>query len=175
MKEVRTTGLSTPQERLWMPPHRIRRYQWQKVVAAALVGAIFAGWLVIRWSSVPQRVFCFGLLAVTLWVLLRSVISDGARARTRQLGVCEQGAGVLRITGPTGTLHIGVQEVSEARWLDEPEDRAGLWLYDREQRPVAHLDRGYLSDQREACAFLGWARRSIDLKFPVIWPQTDLS
>ncbi len=166
-----TTTVPYPEDQahLWLPPSRMARYQWNKVIGAAVMMIIFAGWMMIQWSNPVMRAASVGLVVVTGWVLWRSVATDRRRVRGRQLAVSDD---ALYITAPGSEARVALADIAAAWWRDpfcEPADRAGLWLYDASVRPLAHLDCTFLADQAEARAFLGWARRRADVHFRVDW------
>lgn len=160
-----------PEKLLWMPPKRLRRYQWQKVFAGALVSAIFLGWLVIQWSSLFVRTVSLLLLGVTAWVVARSIADDAARSRGRQIALIPGSTPALEIVTPDAVAHLSLRDIHQAEWRDEPVEQAGLWLFDQQHHALGHLDPGFFTDQLEACAFLRWARRQVHMDFPVRWPQ----
>ena len=153
----------------WLPPQRLRRYQWHKAVTASLMVIIFAGWLTIQWSNPVARYVSIVLLVVTLWVMWRSMVMDDRQSRGRQVTIVD---GMIEIATPDGRTQIRLGDISEARWFDPweyPRERAGLWLYDDSRQPLAYLDTGFLADQAQARAFLGWARWRADVNFDVSW------
>lgn len=152
---------------LWLPPRRMRRYQLAKLGGAAVVSLIFTGWLVLQWSSPVMRVVAGSLLLLTLWITFRSIVVDAARARGRQLRLDNQR---LTITRPDGSTVVPVADIASATWDEETTATMGLWLYNAQGQPLAHLDSDFLADQAEARAFLSWARRHANLNFPVRWP-----
>ncbi len=160
-----------PEKLLWMPPKRLRRYQWQKVLAGALVSVIFLGWLAIQWSSPLVRTMSLLLLGVTAWVVVRSIADDAARSHGRQIALIPGPSPALEIATPHSLVRVPLHNVHEAQWCEEPLEQAGLWLFDEHHRALGHLDSAFFADQLEACAFLRWARRQVHIDFPVRWPQ----
>jgi hypothetical protein len=154
-----------------MPPKRLRCYQWQKVLAGALVSAIFLGWLAIQWSSPLVRTMSLLLLGVTAWVVVRSIADDAARSRGRQIALIPGPSPALEIATPHSLVRIPLHDIHEARWREEPLEQAGLWLFDEHHHALGRLDPAFFADQLEACAFLRWARRQVPMNFPVRWPQ----
>ena len=166
--ESRDTGRVTPSERdLWMPLAKLYRYQGFKLIGSLMMSGIFLGWLVLQGSNPVMWWLCVGLIAVTLWVVLTSMVHDARRARDRQVWVIDA---VMGVTTPRGAVQICLDEVAWAQWRDEVDP--GLWLYNREGQPLMHLDLDCLADQAEARMFLNWARQRTDLSFKVYWPTT---
>ncbi len=153
---------------LWLPPRRMLRYQIAKFLGALVVAGIFVGWLVIQWSNPVMRVLTLMLLALTVWVTLASILGDFFHGRGRQLAL-RQGQLTLRV-GPLNTV-LPLSRIALARWREDDYHTAGLWLLDRDEKPLAHLDLDFLADQDEARAFLRWARQRAELNFPVHWPD----
>ena len=152
---------------LWLPPHRLRRYQWQKVLAALTVLVIFVGWMVLRWQSTTVRITTGGLMVITIWVLVRSIVSDVGRGRGRQVTVQD---GVMRVTTPGGDTDVALDKVQQAEWQNGSADAYGLSLYDGAGHTLVHLDASLLADEAEARVFLNWVRQRADVKFEVRWP-----
>ncbi len=145
------------------------RYQWNKTIGGLLFASIFAGWMVIQWSSVAMRFVAGGLMVVTAWVTIASVVADVRRSRGRQLAV---EPGRLIIESPGDRRVIDVTQVARAQWRNTPEPI--LTLYDAEGVVVAELDAAFLADESEARTFLGWARQRTDLPFEVDWPPAPI-
>lgn len=152
---------------LWLPPRRLRRYQWNKVVGGCLMSMIFVGWLLLQWSNPTMRLVAGGLICVTGWVLIQSITNDCRRDRGRQVKIAD---GELMVTAPHGMTQIRLDQVAQARW--DEDSHPGLWLYDTNGRTLIHIDAHFLPDQAEARSFLGWARKHADLPFDVHWPVT---
>jgi hypothetical protein len=159
---------------LWMPPARLRRYQWSKLIGGALVGSIFAGWLVLQWSSPAMRVLAVALIAVTAWVVVHSWLTDARRARGRQVTLSRPTSGSgpisIRITEPGLDNTVPLERINRARWRDDQDSDAGLWLLGQNQEALVHLDLSFLADEVEARSFLGWLRRCSDAPIPADWP-----
>jgi len=156
------------EHRLWLPPHRLRRYQTTKIFFAIIVGAIFVLWLFIQWSNLPIRLLSILLLIITIWTTAVSIMRDARRCRNRQI---EINPDALVLAGPTGRIRIKLTDIAVAQWKDETHQTTGLWLYDQQHRLLAHLDQNLLADESEARSFLGWARGQIHLPFQVMWPS----
>ena len=156
------------ESRLWLPPRRLRRYQWFKTFGALVMAAVFTGWMVMYRSNPHVWIPLVLILMVTAWVLIKSITADLDRARHRQLAV---DADQLIVTTPQGTRRVMWSHVLNARWCDEPINELGLWLYDRQGDVLTHLDQSFLIDQSEAQAFLAWARKRAVLDFEVQWPR----
>ena len=156
------------EKNLWLPPRRMLRYQWSKAVGGLLMGAIFAGWLVIQWSNPAMRWLAIALLVITAWVVIASCIADRVRAYGRQLAI--DGADLLFAT-PDEEKRIAMDSIAYAQWREDELATAGLWLFDRQGGVLAHLDLRFLGDQDEARTFLHWARQRADLPFEVRWPE----
>ena len=162
----------------------MRRYQWSKALGGLVFAGIFAGWMVLEWSSPMMRVIAGVLMVVTLWVTTASVLIDAARSRGRQLTLS---AGRLDITTPgapatpraPGTPatseSVTLADVAYARWRDGMSDvdggAAGLVFFDHNDRPLARLDNVFLRDEAEARAFVGWLREHAEIIFEVRWPK----
>ena len=71
---------------------------------------------------------------------------------------------------PPSVQWLALTDVARARWRQDEERTTGLWFYDPSGRILNHLDSIFLADQAEARSFLGWARRRVDVPFPVEWP-----
>ena len=155
-------------DHLWLPPHQMRRYQIGKTAASTVFVAIFVGWLLIQWSNPLMRWIATSLVLVTVWVTLTSVIKDHRRSRGHQLRL---DGSRLWIKRPEGVQWLALTDVARARWRQDEERTTGLWFYDPSGRILNHLDSIFLADQAEARSFLGWARRRVDVPFPVEWPQ----
>jgi len=152
---------------MWLPPNLMHRYQWNKVIGGLLVSVIFIGWLILQGSNPAMRILAITLIVVTCWVVIRSMLDDTRRNRGRQITLAD---GVMRITTPDGTSPIRLADVALAQWCQN--DPPGLWFYDQQHQPLAHLDTVFLADQTQARNFLGWARQHADLPFEVRWPKT---
>ena len=157
----------TGPQAVWMPPDQMRRYQWNKVIGGLLVSVIFIGWLTLQWSNPAMRTLAITLIAVTGWVVIRSMLDDVRRGRGRQITITD---GVLHVTSPTGASQFRLADVALAQWRQD--NQPGLWFYDQHRQPLAHLDTVFLDDQVQARNFLGWARQHADLPFEVRWPKT---
>jgi len=155
---------------LWLSPRRLRKYQWAKVVGATLMSAIFIGWLIIQWSNPAMRFLAIGLILVTAFVVFTSVMDDVSRSHGRQLRI---DADAITITTPESQTHVRLADIARGEWREDALDTAGLWLFDHNNRQLAHLDLNFVGDQDEARAFLHWARQRADLNFNVIWPSTE--
>lgn len=153
---------------LWLPPHRIARYQWSKVIGGLVVCLIFSGWLVLQWSNPVMRWLAGGLIAVTVWVVGASIAADLRRGRGRQVAIV---GGQVIVTTPGGTTSTCLAHVADAQWRDQ--NQPGLWLFDAQGQVLARLDTDLLADQAEARSFLRWARQRADLPFQVRWPDTS--
>lgn len=155
-------------EAVFLPPERMKRYQWNKIIGAAFFAAIFGGWLFIQWSNPTMRLIASVLLLVTLWVTLRSILSDALRMRGRQLAISD---GVLRITTPSGEAFVRLAEVAAARWNEDDAASTGMIFYDANGRELGVIDGYFLADQPEARTFLFWARQHANIEFPIHWPE----
>jgi hypothetical protein len=169
-----------PTFHLWLPPRLIRRYQWAKALGGVVFASIFAGWMVIEWSSPVMRVLAGALIVVTLWVTVASVVIDAARARGRQVAV---GDGRLDVTTPPAPgsaagscASVTLADVAYAQWRqdgDEGDGGPGLWFIGRDGRPLGGLDTVFLRDEAEARAFVGWLREHWDVALEVRWPRAE--
>lgn len=164
-----TTSKSQPvdQARLWLPPSKLRRYQWVKAIGGALVAMIFVGWLYIQWSNHVMRWFVIALLAITIWVVWVSVISDHFRAQGRQIALED---GLMTITAGHDATCVRLADVDYACWREDNEEQWGLWFFDAAGNTIAHLDAVFLRDQAEARAFLTWLRGGHRRRLEVRWP-----
>jgi len=160
------TSAPAAESPLWFPPKSMRRYQWAKGIGGAIFALTFAGWMLLQWSSPMMRWVAVGLVAMTAWVTVASLISDHRRSRGRQVRLDRE---ALWITSPRGTTRVVLAEVAEAHWRQDTSSKTGLWLYDHGGRAMAHLDAAFLADQGEARRFLAWARRQAPLRFAVRW------
>ena len=160
------SGHGNDESNLWLPPRRMRQYQWMKALGGLLIGMLFLGWLVLQGSNPVMRTMTAGLICVTLWVVVRSITDDQRRNRGRQIEVAH---GELRITSPQRVVNVLLSQVAVAKWCDDPE--SGLTFYDRCGCSIAHLDSEFLIDQAEARCFLRWARQQAQLPFNVQWPS----
>lgn len=154
---------------LWMPPHRMARYQWVKIGGGLLMIAIFLGWLVIQWSNPPMRWFAMALLGITAWVVIISCVNDRTRSHGRQLAIKGHSLVVTLLNEP---FSIPVDTIAYAQWREDDFETAGLWLFDAQDRQLAHLDLNFIGDQNEARSFLQWARDRVNFSFEVHWPAT---
>lgn len=153
----------------WLPRRRMLKYQYAKVVGGLLIGAIFAGWLVLQWSNLGMRLFAFALLGVTAWIVIGSIAADVERARGRQLSL---DSNTLTVTRPDASDTVDLTRVARGAWNEATYEDAGLWLYDDAGNALTHIDLNFLGDQDEARAFLRWARQRTELSFPIEWPST---
>lgn len=157
------------QPTLWLPPHRLRQYQFAKLVGGALVALIFVGWLWIQWSNPWMRALSGTLIVVTVWIVAVSIRNDHQRSVGRQIAVA---ARTLTLTTPkNGEQTIDLVDISRAQWRDDELDQAGLWLLDQQDRALAHLDVDFLAEEAEARVFLAWLRRETNVSFDVCWPE----
>ncbi len=152
---------------LFLPPGRLRRYQLSKLAGAAVVGGIFIGWLILQWHHLPMRLAAIGLLAVTVYVTVKSMVSDYLRARGRQVAL---EGGELVITRQGKSSRVKLQSIAEIHWREADSSELGLWLMDAQGQPLEHLEEAFVQDQREARAFLGWLRRVTGMNWPTRWP-----
>lgn len=152
---------------LYLPPGRLRRYQISKLVGAIIVIGIFTGWLVLRWYHLPMRLLTLTLLAVTVYITVKSTVVDYLRARGRQLAI-EDDHLVIQRRGERQTFAL--DDLVEIQWREERSDELGLWFVGRNDEALAHLEEGFVQDQREARALLGWLRRRTGRNWPVRWP-----
>lgn len=151
---------------LWLPPERMRRYQWVKVVGGVLIGVIFAGWLFIQWSNAVMRIVAAGLLLVTVWVIAGSIWDDVVRSRGRQVSL-EGDTLVIQADGQV--QRVDLSEIGHAEWSEDRAEESGLLLFDRAGRPLALLDSYLLADQAEARAFVHWVRERVPFDFEIRW------
>ncbi len=165
---IDTAANPVPSIHRWLPPERMRRYQWAKVVGGVLVGVIFSGWLFLQWSNPVMRIVAIGLILMTAWIIASSIITDLHRSRGRQLSIEDD---ALIIETGSETSCIALDEISRAEWHEEPPERAGLLLLDSEGESMALIDRYFLADQTEALAFVHWARERAPFNFEIRWPQ----
>lgn len=161
----------------FLPPERMARYQWAKVIGGAFFVAIFSGWLFIQWSNALMRTIAAALVLLTVWQTLRSVVADAMRTRGRLIELTWEPGGerddaVLRITTPERVSLIPVRDIASARWSDDDDHTFGLVLLDRNGGQLAHLDAWFVDHQEEARTLLHWARQHTRFEFPVHWPQT---
>ena len=161
---------ATTETQFWLPPRKMLQYTRVRIIGGLLFGTIFAGWMVLQWSNPVMRFIAGGLILITAWVTVASVLTDRRRARGRQIAV-EPGA--LDIVTPTEHKRVHLADVHHAAWREDSKTDSGLWLYDRAGNVLAHLDTAFLTDQAEARSFLGWARRHTDLPFKVQWPASS--
>lgn len=151
---------------LWLPPRLMWRYQWYKAGGGLLVCAIFAGWLLIQWSSPGMRWLSMALIAGTAWIVAISIIEDRRRSRGRQIAARD---GTITVTTPQSVTRVSLADVAEIRWQDDTPP--GLWLHGHSGEVLAHLDTDFLATQEEARSFLGWLRQQADLNVRVRWPE----
>lgn len=168
---------STERAVAFLPPERMVRYQWAKLIGGAFFVAIFSGWLFIQWSNLLMRAIAATLVLLTVWQTLRSVVADTLRSRGRLIELTWSPGGgrddaVLRITTPERVSLIPVCDIASARWSDEDDHTFGLVLLDRQGGQLAHLDAWFVDHQEEARTLLNWARQHTRFEFPVHWPQT---
>jgi len=156
---------SIDEQNLWLPPHRLRRYQWAKMIGGLLLTGIFAGWMVLQGSNTVMRLVAGLLIGTTVWVVIKSMVDDRRRGRGRQIEIIN---GRLLVTTPSRVTQTNLDDVADAQWRND--NRPGLWLYNRNGQILAHLDRDFLIDQAEARSFLGWARKRVNMPFGVRWP-----
>ena len=81
---------------VYLPPERMRRYEWAKAVGAMFLMVIFGGWLILQWSNPVMRALAAALLLLTGWFTGKSIVIDWLRMRGRQISLVD---GVLRIAG----------------------------------------------------------------------------
>ncbi len=155
------------EQNLWLPPARLRRYEWNKVIGGLLACTIFAGWLVLQWSNPVMRLVSLLLITVTAWVVVSSIRDDRRHSHGRQIALTHD---ILSITMPDATTPVRLADVALAQWRDD--DQPGLWFYGTDNRVLAHLDTDFLADQEQARRFLRWARQLTPLPFDVRWPHT---
>ncbi len=171
---------------LWLPPGRLRQYVRARLLGAVGMAAIFAFWLVLQWSNPTMRYGSMALIGLTAWITWVSIAGDIRRGRRRQVEVVTeplQGgvatgecanpvAPCLRITTPAGVSQFRIADVKDAQWREDTDAAAGLWFYDVNGKPLAHLDLNYIGDQDEARSFLRWLRQRVEVGFEVRWPVT---
>ncbi|MCE9591959.1 MAG: hypothetical protein K8S99_15740 [Planctomycetes bacterium] len=167
----------TGRAEVFLPPERMLRYQWAKVTGAAFFIVIFGSWLYIQWSSPVMRTVAMLLVVLTVWYTLRSIIGDVARSRGRLISLswrpdAPRDDADLLINTPTGVTTIPVRDIASARWSEEDDADFGLWLLDRDDKPLAHLDAWFVDHQEEARTLLNWARKHTRFEFPIHWPET---
>ncbi len=152
------------EERQWLPPARIARYERNKALGALLFMGIFAIWLVVSWSDPTMRFATLLLMAATVWITASSIRDELTRAKGRQVEV--DGA-MLRLRSPGGAEHqIDLRPLRFAAWVESPDSPDGrLVLADEAGRPLGELGEGVLADEREGRAFVGWlrARAGVDV------------
>lgn len=155
----------TPAEiNLWMPPTRLREYQRAKFVGAILFTFIFGGWLVIQWSNSVMRYAMIGLIVVTQWTTLQSVLTDRRRSRGCQVVIYD---GVIEVVVDGRRERVSVTDIARAEWR-----LAGMSFFSQDGRLLLNLNEDILADEDEARAFLGWARKRTDLPFTIHWPPS---
>jgi hypothetical protein len=157
------------EQNLWLPPKRMARYQLIKLGGGLIMITIFVGWLVLQWSNLSMRWFALTLLTITTWVVVMTCINDRLRSRGRQLSI---DSNHMVLTKPNEQIDITLSDVAYAQWREDDMQTAGLWLFDRSDQELAHLDLDFLGDQDEARSFLRWARQRTDFSFEVRWPVT---
>lgn len=155
---------------VWLPPERMRRYEWAKVIGAILVMTIFAGWLLIQWSNPFMRLLAMALLLMTAWITGKSILIDILRMRGRRLAVCPA-ENLLHVTQPQGATAVRLAEVAQGQWRDQTQEATGLWLLDNQGQTLVHLDSAFLADEAEARTFLNWLRQHTAAGFDVRWPD----
>ena len=158
----------------WLPPQRMRRYQWVKAGGGLLFVLLFIGWMWLQWSNPVMRWLAGGLTVITAWVTLASIIDDRRRVGHRQL-TAESDRWIYETE--QRRVVIPLASVARARWRHDDPRATGLWLFDHDDEVIAHLDDHLLGDEAEARTFIGWARLKSRLPFSVTWPDTagDLS
>jgi len=169
-KRVLNPASTNDENNLWLPPRRMRQYQWMKVVGGLLIVMIFIGWLILQGSDPVIRTMTIGLIFVTLWVVVRSITDDQKRNRGRQIEISNH---QLTVTLPHGTTTFSFSQVVDALWKDDWQDDAcpGLTFYNGDGQSLVHLDNDFLADQAEARRFLHWIREHTNLPFKVRWPS----
>ena len=155
---------------LWLPPRPMRQYQIAKFVAAALMAGIFVGWLYIQWDDTLVRWLMIVLIVVTGWVTIGSMLSDARRTRGRQITIDPQG---ITIVTPIKSQRVAWHQTDHTRWQEDAVAQPGLWLYDKSDSPLGHIDMDFLADAAEARRFLAWAQLHTDCFPPVRWPDYD--
>ncbi len=150
---------------LWLPPGRMRQYAIARATGGVLFAAIFAGWMVIQWSSVTMRIIAASLIALTAWVTATSIAGDARRMRGRQV---EYLGDALLITTPDGELTVPLDAIARATWNEEA-DSPGLAFHDRNESCLVRLDENIIADEAEARAFLRWLRSHAETTFEVKW------
>jgi len=150
---------------LWLPPGRMRQYAIARATGGVLFAAIFAGWMVIQWSSITMRIIAMSLIALTAWVTATSIATDAKRMRGRQV---ECLGDALLITAPDSEVNVRIDAIAHAAWSEEA-DGCGLAFYDRNETRLARLDENIIADEAEARAFLRWLRTHVETNFEVKW------
>jgi len=150
---------------LWLPPGRMRQYAIARATGGLLFAAIFAGWMVLQWSSITMRIIAASLIALTAWVTASSIASDARRMRGRQVECLND---ELIITLPEGESRLRLDVIAAATW-NETADEFGLSFYDSNENRLARLDENIIADEAEARAFLRWLRTHVETKFEVKW------
>jgi hypothetical protein len=193
-------GSSGVGDHLWLPPGRMRRYHLNKILAAALFCALFAGWMFFQWANPIQRLLPMALAVITVLVTGLTVMSEITRARGRQITLkggparsansakldtggaeADQGTPILEVMTPTDNRRFELASVKRMVWQDGPDliieedepnsQSRGLWFFDSAQQVLAHIDESLLADEEEARDFIGWLRRRTTLPCKVEWPQ----
>ena len=177
---------ATDERHLWLPPGRLRQYVRARLLGAIGMAAIFTLWLVLQWSNPVMRYASMALIGVTAWITWVSIAGDIRRNRSRQVEVVHVpapgGAATgecaspiepcLRVTTPAVVSQFPIADVKDAQWREDTDAAAGLWFYDVNGKPLAHLDLNYIGDQDEARSFLRWLRQRAEVRFEVRWPAT---
>ncbi len=176
---------SDPEQDLWLPPRRMRRYHLNKILAAVLFCVLFAGWMYFQWADPILRLLPMGLALITVLVTGVTVIGEINRSRGRQItleiGHSEKGTPVLEVLTPEDKRRFELASVKRMVWQDGPDvieegdepDTRGLWLFDSTQQVLAHIDENLLADEEEARDFIGWLRRRTKLPCKVEWPTVQ--
>lgn len=153
------------EQNLWLPPRRLRRYQWAKMAGGLLLTATFSSWMILQGVNTAMGWAAGFLIGVTVWVVIKSTLDDHRRGRGRQIEIVD---GRLLVTTPDRVTRANLADVTDAQWRSD--NQPGLWLYNQSGQTLAHLDRDFLMDQAEARSFLGWARKRVNMPFGVRWP-----
>jgi hypothetical protein len=156
----------------WRPPALMKRYQIAKLVGAAFFVVIFAGWLWIQWSNPIMRIVAAGLLIMTVWFTLQSVVSDAKRTH-HQIAFMD---GNLEVISPTegglNTNKVPFADIAHAQWREDTYETAGLWIIGHKGESLAHIGLDHVADQAEARSLAGWIRSAARFPLEVRWPST---
>ncbi len=156
-----------PLSHQWMSRQRLMTYQRNKALGGRLIGAVFIGWLWLQWSNPVMRVVAICLTGLTIWMTTSSIVSDLRRAKGRALSLIGQSLYIAR--PDVDALTLPLESIARAHWRENSPQTLGLWLFDKNEQVLIHLDDHFLESQDEARAFLGWARKYADLNFQVTW------